>query len=268
MAHKTLVGGTAYEIKGGKTLVNGTAYEISNGKTLVGGTKYDISFFPKIGSLPVGSSVFMNFNTYSNGIESKEFIVVQQGKPSAMYDDSCEGTWLWAKTGFGDYYDGTFSAHNADSNDYAKLQLHTLILKSTVLAKFDSAIQSIIKDVKIPYHNGTGRNGSISSGSNGLSTKLFALSAVEVGVAANNYTPADGSCLSYFSSNAAERRKTGVGWLRSPYLYSDSELWAVSSDGSIFHSTVRASITACGAFVLPSSTFVSLGSDNKWHVLT
>lgn len=44
MAHKTLVGGTAYEIKGGKTLVNGTAYSIKNGKTLVGGTVYEVGF--------------------------------------------------------------------------------------------------------------------------------------------------------------------------------------------------------------------------------
>ena len=44
MAHKTLVGGTAYEISGGKTLVGGTAYSIAGGKTLVGGTAYDISF--------------------------------------------------------------------------------------------------------------------------------------------------------------------------------------------------------------------------------
>lgn len=44
MAHKTLIGGTAYEVKGGKTLVSDTVYEVSGGKTLVGGTAYDISF--------------------------------------------------------------------------------------------------------------------------------------------------------------------------------------------------------------------------------
>lgn len=44
MAHKTLIGGTAYEIKGGRTLVNGTGYDIKAGKTLVGGTAYDVSF--------------------------------------------------------------------------------------------------------------------------------------------------------------------------------------------------------------------------------
>lgn len=42
MAHKTLVGGTAYEIDGGKTLIGGTAYEIDKGKTLVGGTAYEV----------------------------------------------------------------------------------------------------------------------------------------------------------------------------------------------------------------------------------
>ena len=44
MAHKTLIGGTAYEIKGGKTLVDGTAYSIKSGKTLVDGTAYEVGF--------------------------------------------------------------------------------------------------------------------------------------------------------------------------------------------------------------------------------
>lgn len=44
MAHKTLIGGTAYEIGGGRTLVNGTGYSIDKGKTLVGGTVYEVGF--------------------------------------------------------------------------------------------------------------------------------------------------------------------------------------------------------------------------------
>lgn len=44
MAHKTLVGGTAYNITGGKSMVSGTAYNITGGRTLVGGTGYNISF--------------------------------------------------------------------------------------------------------------------------------------------------------------------------------------------------------------------------------
>lgn len=48
MAHKTLIGGTAYKISGGKTLVNGTAYSIYKGKTLVGGTAYEIGFVKEL----------------------------------------------------------------------------------------------------------------------------------------------------------------------------------------------------------------------------
>lgn len=44
MAHKTLIGGTAYEISGGRTLVNGTGYSIDKGRTLVGGTAYEVGF--------------------------------------------------------------------------------------------------------------------------------------------------------------------------------------------------------------------------------
>ena len=47
MAHKTLIGGTAYEITGGKTLIDGTAYSIKSGKTLVNGTAYEVGFAPK-----------------------------------------------------------------------------------------------------------------------------------------------------------------------------------------------------------------------------
>ena len=43
-AHKTLINGTAYEVKGGKCLVNGTVYDIKKGRTLIGGTGYDIKF--------------------------------------------------------------------------------------------------------------------------------------------------------------------------------------------------------------------------------
>ena len=43
-AHKTLVGGTAYTVKGGKCMVNGTVYNILKGRTLIDGTGWDITF--------------------------------------------------------------------------------------------------------------------------------------------------------------------------------------------------------------------------------
>lgn len=53
MAHKTLIGGTAYEIDGGKTLIGGTAYKIDKGKTLVGGTAYEVGFAPSVAMIYV-----------------------------------------------------------------------------------------------------------------------------------------------------------------------------------------------------------------------
>ena len=61
MAHKTLVNGTAYEVKGGKCLVNGTSYAIKKGRTLIGGTGYDITFGPP--PMPVkGDLITMNLD--------------------------------------------------------------------------------------------------------------------------------------------------------------------------------------------------------------
>lgn len=48
MAHKTLIGGTAYTIKGGKDLIAGTSYAKKQGKTLVAGTAQTIAFSKKI----------------------------------------------------------------------------------------------------------------------------------------------------------------------------------------------------------------------------
>lgn len=46
MAHKALIGGTEYAIKGGRTLVNGTGYSVKVGTALVSGTGYKIKFAP------------------------------------------------------------------------------------------------------------------------------------------------------------------------------------------------------------------------------
>lgn len=75
MAHKALIGGTAYGIKGGKTMVNGTAYSIKKGRTLVGGTGYDINF-----STPVRLTVYSEadyvfvkiLDVRANGVEVKD----------------------------------------------------------------------------------------------------------------------------------------------------------------------------------------------------
>lgn len=87
MAHKTLIGGTAYEISGGKTLVNSTAYEIKNGKTLVGGTAYEVGFVEMVKVTldlfsmlrDYGISVTIDGITYKNYASVRKTIKVPPG---------------------------------------------------------------------------------------------------------------------------------------------------------------------------------------------
>lgn len=62
MSHKTLVNGTAYEVRGGKCLVGGTSYDIKKGRTLIGGTGYDITFAPPLVMPVKGDLITMNLD--------------------------------------------------------------------------------------------------------------------------------------------------------------------------------------------------------------
>lgn len=80
MAGKTLVNGTAYEVKGGRTLINGTGYSIKGGRTLVDGTAYEISF-----SKAYALTVNMNQNggNYMHVLN----VTIKRGSTSTTYSD-------------------------------------------------------------------------------------------------------------------------------------------------------------------------------------
>lgn len=232
MAHKTLVGGTAYDITGGKTLVEGTSYSVKNGKALIGGASYDISFGTTIGDLGVGESVFLNVDGVST-----EFIIVHQGLPSSLYDSSCNGTWLLMKTVY------TWMIWDPTNNDYANSDIYAY-LNNTFLYLLDSDIRAAIQRIKIPYWNGTKSSGTIATGSNGLSTRIFLLSGYELGWTTSNspYFPVDGAKLSYFMSGTAntanakrvakdQSGSTDTWGLRSPHS-GTKDIWAVDRTGA------------------------------------
>lgn len=139
----------------------------------------------------VGSTVKLKVNG-----TAKEFIVVHQGKPSSLYDDSCNGTWLLMK----DIYENRVW-QSGNINKYESSDIHTY-LNNTFLNLFDSNIKDAIKQVKIPYRKNGGSGGTNQSGANGLSCKIFLLSGYEVGWTSsdNQYFPQDGAKLSYFES--------------------------------------------------------------------
>ena len=212
-----------------------------------------------ISALSVGSSVYCNVN----GVKT-QFIVVNQGKPSDMYDDSCNGTWLLMK----DIYEERVW-QSESINKYESSDINTY-LNSTFLNLFDSNIKDVIKQVKIPYRKNGGSGGTDQSGANGLSAKIFLLSGYEVGWTTSDSQdfPQDGAKLSYFASgtgtSANNKRiaklngSAAIWWLRSQNTDDTGNVWYVSSDGDYVSSLASYSLGIRPAFILPSDTPVSI----------
>lgn len=209
----------------------------------------------KLGTKAVGSIVKIKVNG-----ASKDFIVVQQGNPNtSTYDSSCAGTWLLMK----DIYTTSTFGNN---NSYKDSSIHTY-LNGTFYNLIDSNIRAAIKQVKIPYQNGTGSGGSLATGSNGLSTKVFLLSGYEVGwtTSDNGYFPKDGVRLAYFGNSSGGNSKriayngssAAIWWLRSPGTGSGDNVWYVGTDGSNGSNWFSNFYGVRPAFILPSTLVVS-----------
>ena len=203
-----------------------------------------------ISSLAVGSSVYLNV-----GGVRKEFLVVHQGKPSSMYDASCNGTWLLMK----DCYENR-AWHSSNVNKYESSDIHSY-LNSTFLNLFDSNIRDAIKQVKIPYRKNGGSDGTDQSGANGLPCKVFLLSGYEVGwtTSDNSYFPVDGAKLDYFAASSGGNSKRIANfngsstrwWLRSPRTRYTDDVWFVNSDGNYDYFYVSNSFGIRPALILP-----------------
>ena len=195
----------------------------------------------------------------------RDFIVVHQGKPSAIYDASCDGTWLLMK----DCYEAR-QWHSSNVNDYASSTIHSY-LNSTFLNLIDANIRNQIKQVKLPYRAGSGYGKSVSSGANGLSAKIFLLSAEETSYKHDYMPTGEGAELAYFRGcvdNGADSKRianlngsAANWWLRSPFCYSfrgAAHALRVSTDGvwgSNYCSLAGDAIRP--ALILPSSLLVS-----------
>lgn len=181
--------------------------------------------------LAVGSTVKL-----MEGGTAVEYLVVNQGIPenSGLYDASCDGTWLLRK----DILE-LLAYNSSENNSYKESAIHSY-LNSTFFDLLGEMEQSVIKQVKIPYVNGTGGAG-IASGASGLAAKAFLLSGYEVGAGGADYLPQDGAKLDYFNQIISPDSKriaylNGSAthwWLRDPYTYraSTNSVWYVYNNG-------------------------------------
>ena len=160
-----------------------------------------------------------------------DYIVVHQGLPSSMYDASCDGTWLLRKDIAENRSWDSGSSNVLETSD---IQAY---LNGDWMNRYDPDVVQAIKQVKIPYRQNGGSDGTDRSGSNGLSCKIFLLSGKEVGwdSSDNQYFPNDGAKLSYFldgTGSSANRKRVATlngraadWWLRSPNTNGTGSVW-------------------------------------------
>lgn len=209
-----------------------------------------------LSSKAIGSTIKLKVNG-----SAKDFIVVHQGKPSSVYDDSCNGTWLLMK----DIYENR-QWHSSNTNDYANSTIHSY-LNSTFLNLFESNIKNAIKQVKIPYRKGSGTSTTVTSGSNGLSAKIFLLSATETSFSFSSMPSGEGAELAYFkgcADNSSDSKRVAylngsatLWWLRSPYCGNSNGALGVSSNGGWNGYYCSDSLGVRPALILPSTLLVS-----------
>ena len=209
-----------------------------------------------LSSKAIGSTIKLKVNG-----SAKDFIVVHQGKPSSVYDDSCNGTWLLMK----DIYENR-AWHSSNTNDYANSTIHSY-LNSTFLNLFESNIKNAIKQVKLPYRKGSGTSTTVTSGSNGLSAKIFLLSATETSFSFSYMPSGEGAELAYFkgcADNSSDSKRVAKlngsaadWWLRSPYCYYFNYALGVRSNGDWRGNSCSSSNGIRPALILPSTLLVS-----------
>lgn len=209
-----------------------------------------------LSSKAIGSTIKLKVNG-----SARNFIVVHQGKPSSVYDDSCNGTWLLMQ----DIYENR-AWHSSNTNDYANSTIHSY-LNSTFLNLFESNIKNAIKQVKLPYRKGSGTSTTVTSGSNGLSAKIFLLSATETSFDFSYMPSGEGAELAYFkgcADNSSDSKRVAYlnvsaagWWLRSPYCGNSNYALCVNSNGDWSVSSCSSSRGIRPALILPSTLLVS-----------
>lgn len=263
-SNRVLVDAKGYDANSGTVLVNGMVYHLKKGRGLLNGMGYDIPFDSgtQISDLAVGSTVKIAVNG-----TLRDFLIVHQGKPSSLYDDSCNGTWLLMKEIYTRVTWAPSYAYNYSTstiNNY---------LNSDFLNLLDSSIKDVIQQVKIPYYRRNNALPDIQYGANGVSCKIFLLSGYEVGWShdVNMYFPEDGAKLSYFesgTSTSANNKRVATdgktGWqstktwgLRSEYTANSDKVWYVESDGTYDKLEKNNSPGCRPALILPADTLVS-----------
>ena len=179
------------------------------------------------------------------------FRAVQVGNPDpSIYDASCDGIWVMA-------VDRLINMVFGSNNDYKSSNVHTWC-NGDFINGFETELQKKIKTVKIPYWDGTGTEGSLKNGVEGLSTKGFLPSLDEFGHPSNE-ARSIGSVLSAFQEGDTPKTISNYFICRNPSASDDihvgSRFTGNQTSNVSYSATQTLATTPC--FILPLDTDLS-----------
>ena len=215
MAHKTLINGTAYTVKGGRDLIAGTGYAKKQGKTLIDGTEHAISFGIPLNTITPGAILMLN----ESG-SPVQFYIAKHDYESGL---NGAGRTLVVRK---DCYDN-LQWQKSNINAYASSSIDSW-LNGTYKNLLDADIRGVIGTAKSKYTPGNGNN-TVGT----LERAIFLLSATELNKSAS-WVNVEGTALEIASSLqiAYMNGSAVVQWTRSPRKGNTNYAYFLDSDGN------------------------------------
>lgn len=245
MAHKTLISGTAYDVKGGRELIGGTGYGCKGGKTLIGGTAFTVPFSKGIplSTITPGAILYLN----------------ESGSPVPFY--VCKHDYESGLNGAGrtllvrkDCYDER--AFSSNNNAFSGSSMDTW-LNNTWLKLLDADIQAAVSTTKFYCIAGGG-----SSTKQTLARAAFLLSATELGKGSYNDGTALSSAVCSQLAIAYCNGRAVSQWTRT--AGNDRNVFYLGTNGNLYGGDYTFSYGSRPAFTLPSTFPVIQNPDGTY----
>lgn len=246
MAHKTLIDGTAYAVKGGRDLIAGTGYAKKQGKTLIDGTEHAISFGIPLNTITPGAILYLN----ESG-SPVPFYIAKHDYESGL---NGAGRTLVVRKELSRYYNFSES-----SNEYANSELDSWLC-DTWLKLLGADIQTAIGTTRFYYTPGY-RSSSITT----LQRAAFQLSATELGGSTSSMNK-EGSTLSIASTlRIAYRNGEALGqWTRTPTTNSSTSVCYFDNFGRFYVGSYNHMYGYRPAFTLPGMLRLAQNADGTY----
>ena len=247
MAHKTLISGTAYDVKGGRELIDGTGYAKKKGRVLVNGTGYDIPFSSGIplSTVALGDILMLNEN----------------GSPVPFY--VCKHDYESGLNGNGrtlivrkDCYNRMAFSEWSTSNLFLTSSIAEFLTK-TWIGLLGSAIQDAAGQTKIYCYIDeyeTKREATRNA---------FILSIGELRGVGGDGTPLDQTVRSLLA--VAKLNGSNIHqWTRTPKEYSSTDVYVFDTTGNVTEQYCGNGNGVRPAFTLPATTAVTANPDGTY----